>query len=133
MDRAEGQQRARVAVRAEMTHRGWDHAALARRANVGAETVSDLVNGRRWPKPSTRGKIERALGWPPDMIERIVDGEQPPPLGGDPLAQLGRIHGLTQQERADIQVRIIELLGIADDRALRAAESVLRTLSEGNG
>lgn len=50
-------------VAARMTELELSAAELARRARVDPTTVRALVNGARWPNPSTRQKLAAALGW----------------------------------------------------------------------
>lgn len=44
---------------------------LAETAKVDPGTVGDFLNGLRWPKLKTQGKIEAALGWPPGTIHQL--------------------------------------------------------------
>lgn len=41
---------------------------------VNADTITDFVNGVRWPRTSTIGKIEQLFEWPPGRIEDLADG-----------------------------------------------------------
>lgn len=62
---------ARQAVAAQMADRGWDPVDLAREAKADLDTVTLFLNGSRWPKISTQGRIERALGWAPGSVAAI--------------------------------------------------------------
>lgn len=73
------QQRAAQAVAARMAHLEWNNAALVTAAGVDPGTVGDFLNGRRWPKLGTQGKIEAALGWPAGTLRMISMGEDAPP------------------------------------------------------
>ncbi len=44
---------------------------LARLAGVAVSTIVDLENGRRYPRPSTRRKLARALQVQPREIEFV--------------------------------------------------------------
>lgn len=82
MDRTEGRKRARLAVHAELAARRWNNTQLAREASVDLATVRSFLDGSRWPKSPTQGGIEFALGWPPGTIAEVVEGAEPPPVGG---------------------------------------------------
>lgn len=62
------------AVEAAMGERGWDVADMVRGIGVDPGTLRDFLNGQRWPRTSTRGKIERALGWESGTIRAIAEG-----------------------------------------------------------
>lgn len=70
-----GQQRARRAVEAATTAKGWGVKELSDAAALDAGTVGDFLSGSRWPRMGTRGKIEIALGWPGGTIAAIAAGE----------------------------------------------------------
>jgi hypothetical protein len=57
--------------------RQLDQIGLARAAHVDAKTVRSLESGTRWPRDSTRTRIEHALAWDPGSIERIRRGGEP--------------------------------------------------------
>lgn len=69
---------ARQAVKAQMADRGWNPTDLARLAKVDIGTIVTFVDGPRWPKIGTQGKIERALGWEPGTISAIASSGQTP-------------------------------------------------------
>ncbi|WP_370246942.1 hypothetical protein [Nocardioides sp.] len=50
---------------------------LAGNAKIDPGTVADFLAGTRWPKLSTQGKIESALGWPAGSIRQISMGADP--------------------------------------------------------
>lgn len=70
--------RAAAAVEAAMAARGWNVRDLARRASIDAGTVGDFLAGERWPRTSTRGRIETALGWTPGTISQVAAGGRAP-------------------------------------------------------
>lgn len=76
MAQTEDQAKAAQAVAAEMAARRWNPSDLAHKAKSDPGTIGDFLNGNRWPKLSTQGKIEEALGWPAGSIRSIA-------LGGD--------------------------------------------------
>lgn len=61
-----------------MAHLEWNNAALVTAAGVDAGTVGDFLNGQRWPKLGTQGKLERALRWPAGTLRAIAMGEDAP-------------------------------------------------------
>ena len=73
-DQAAGRDEARAQVRHSVNALGWTKADLSRRARVDIGTVSDFLDGDRWPQASTRLKLEEALGWPPGAIAAIAEG-----------------------------------------------------------
>lgn len=79
---SDGRTKARLAVHAEMADRGWNPGRLAAESGADPGTIGDFLNGARWPKLPTQGKIERALGWPAGTLSAIVAGMDPPPVGG---------------------------------------------------
>ncbi|GAB3211255.1 helix-turn-helix domain-containing protein [Nocardia tengchongensis] len=52
-----------------------DQAALAREAMVDAKTVRGLERGERWPRTTSRAKIERALKWPTGRLDQLLANE----------------------------------------------------------
>lgn len=65
---------ARQAVRDEMARKQMSRAELARRAGVDVATINDFLAGDRWPRLTTLGKIDAALGWELGTIDRISRG-----------------------------------------------------------
>lgn len=78
MDREEGRRRVRIAVSGEMGRRGWNIAQLHEATGLDKSTLGDFLSGQRWGQHKTLGAIEKALGWPPGTIARILEGEDPP-------------------------------------------------------
>lgn len=69
---------ARDTVRERLATLKLDPNALARAADVDADTVNDFLEGRRWSRLSTLAKFDEALGWPPGAIDRISRGGDTP-------------------------------------------------------
>lgn len=82
MAETEGRTKARLAVTAELASRGWSPAKLAQEAGADPGTIGDFINGKRWIKIPTQGKIERAFGWPAGSISSIEAGVNPVSVGG---------------------------------------------------
>lgn len=81
--------RAGAAVRDRRLWLRLDQAELARNAEVDVKTLRSLEKGDRWPRDSTRSKIERALGWAPHSLANILLGAAPkrlPPEEQPPLS-----------------------------------------------
>lgn len=68
------QRRASDAVAAWMAARRRNNAWLVDVSNADPGTIGDFLNGRRWPKLGTQGRIEAALGWPSGTIRQIGNG-----------------------------------------------------------
>lgn len=68
--------RARLLVEAAMAEQQHSRAGLARLAKVDPGTLSDFLEGARWPKAPTQGRIEYALGWEPGTIAAVAAGEE---------------------------------------------------------
>lgn len=83
MVQTSGQRRAADAVAAWMAGREWNNTQLVAATGVDAGTIGDFLNGKRWPKTGTQGKIEKALSWPPGTLRAIAGGAEPPAVGGD--------------------------------------------------
>lgn len=78
MAQTKDQLRASDAVAAWMAHREWNNAQLVAATGADAGTVGDFLNGKRWPKTGTQGKIEKALGWAPGTLRAIALGGPAP-------------------------------------------------------
>jgi transcriptional regulator with XRE-family HTH domain len=72
-----GWERVIAVVIARRSELGLTQKELALRAGVAERTVQNLEGGKR-PQPLIRGKIEKALGWPPGEMERIARTEPEP-------------------------------------------------------
>jgi lambda repressor-like predicted transcriptional regulator len=70
-DRDAGRRRARDAVATELRRRGVTPRRLALQAGLSGDTVNDFLNGVRWPRSGSLGKIEAFLGWPPGHLDRV--------------------------------------------------------------
>ena len=68
MAQTTNQRRAADAVAARMAHLEWNNTQLVASTGSDPGTIGDFLNGKRWPKIGTQGKIERALGWAPGTL-----------------------------------------------------------------
>ena len=84
-----GKARARQVVLNVMAERDWNPATLATEAKIDYGTAGDFLNGKRWPKVGTLGKIDRAVGWTSGTLAGI--GEGLPESTPEPTIDLGRV------------------------------------------
>jgi hypothetical protein len=85
MAQTKNQQRAAHAVAAWMAHLEWNNTQLVAATGADPGTIGDFLNGKRWPKIGTQGKIERALEWPAGTLRTIAAGGPAP----DPAVTVG--------------------------------------------
>lgn len=83
VDKEEARRRVRVAVKGEMGRRGWNIQQLIDESGLDRSTLGDFLDGKRWPQSRTLGAVERALGWPVSSIALMLEGGDPPTVGGD--------------------------------------------------
>lgn len=80
MAQTENQRRASDAVAAWLAARRLNPAWLVDETGADPGTINDFLRGARWPKLSTQGKIEAALGWEPGTVRKIGNGGPVPPV-----------------------------------------------------
>lgn len=127
MEREAGRSAVRVAVQAEMGHRGWNIAQLRDATGIDNGTLGDFLSGQRWPQIKTQGAIERALGWPAGTIAGMLAGSPAPAVGGpteDDETDIGdllyrRPEGLTDEQWEQVKQ---ESRGFIEWQIQRAAE-----------
>jgi lambda repressor-like predicted transcriptional regulator len=83
VDKEEARRRVRVAVKGEMGRRGWNIQQLIDESGLDRSTLGDFLDGKRWPQSRTLGAVERALDWPVSSIAMMLEGGDPPAVGGD--------------------------------------------------
>lgn len=81
MPQTPDQRRASQAVAAWLAANEKNPAWLVHQTKADAGTIGDFLNGKRWPKVGTQGKVEKALGWPAGAIRQIGLGEEPASVG----------------------------------------------------
>lgn len=122
MAQTTNQQRAAHAVAAWMAHLEWNNTQLVAATGADPGTVGDFLNGKRWPKLGTQGKIEKALGWPSGTLRMIASGAPAP----DPAVAVGaRGH---DQDPQDDALRFRRPDGLTDHQwseVKRAVEGVV--------
>lgn len=108
-----GKATARRLVLGVMSEKGWNPATLGDNAGIDYGTAGDFLNGKRWPKIATLGKIDRALGWTPGTLAAVGEGLQDTPTetvsaAEDTVGQLlfRRPEGLTDQQWDEMRSRM---------------------------
>lgn len=131
MAQTKNQQRAADAVAAWMAHLEWNNTQLVAATGADPGTIGDFLNGKRWPKIGTQGKIERALEWPPGTLRSIAAGgpalEPGDAVGGrrhdrdqsDDALRFRRPDGLSDQEWERVKDGTREYIEWQIDRATR--------------
>lgn len=132
------------AVEAAMAELGWNVRDLAREARADAGTIGDFLSSERWPRAATRGRIEKALGWPAGTIREVAegapapssDGSEPDPevadlLANDPTLSVAAREHILNQYRLLQRLSRLELDPAAGRSADREAISSSRELSAG--
>lgn len=108
---------------------------LAAAADVDPKTVYGLIKGHRWPRPSTRAKIERALGYKPGSLTLIRDGQEPalvtpsmpfPPAEAD-LTVDEILAIVARMSDSDVREAVI---GVVEEEERRLAQRKQRLLDE---
>ncbi len=117
MAQTPNQARAAQQVAAWLAAHEKNNAWLVDATSSDPGTIGDFLNGHRWPKVGTQGRIEKALGWPPGSIRQIGNGSDPEAVGAllqdaDYVAAPGDDHG--EQEVTNAQL-------LAEMRAMREA------------
>lgn len=118
MAQTTNQQRAAHAVAAWMAHLEWNNTQLVAATGADPGTIGDFLNGKRWPKIGTQGKIERALAWTPGTLRLIASGGPVP----EPASAVGgRRH---DQDQNDDSLRFRRPEGITDQQWSRVRDNV---------
>lgn len=120
-------------VMARLSEKGWSRATLAREAGVDPATITDFLNGKRWPILATLGKIEAALSLTPGTLaalgEETIPAEPATPerpselTDADLLAELGYRLTRLQRENTELRQRLQE--AVDDALATPATEAEL--------
>lgn len=76
MPQTEPQRRATAQVAKWLALNERNNAWLAETAGIDPGTVGDFLNEQRWPKNTTLGKIDAALGWQVGTIRQLAAGAQ---------------------------------------------------------
>lgn len=72
------------------------------------DTVSDMLNGVRWPRVDTRNSVEDALGLKRGSIERAANGVVDPL--GDPVEQAIADSTLSRADKAELVAHYFRLV-----------------------
>lgn len=107
---------AAAAVEAAAGTKGWNVRDLAAAADVDPATVTDFLAARRWPRMSTRGALEKALGWPAGSIGAVASGAAAPGVnssaqdrGGEPDL-MAAVDLLTREDREAVLAVVRQLV-----------------------
>lgn len=92
--------RAGQVMREQMAELGWNQMELVRRSGVSDATIRKLMRGvRQAYRPQSLAEISKALGWPPQTMERLSRGE-PKPKVADFLDRQMLLRRVTEIRRA---------------------------------
>jgi hypothetical protein len=131
MVQTNNQRRAADAVAARMAHLEWNNTQLVAATGADPGTIGDFLNGKRWPKLGTQGKIERALGWSPGTLRTVAAGGPAPEptatVGGasqdggqqDDAARFRRPDGLTDEQWERVREMTEEFMAWQAEREKR--------------
>lgn len=78
MAQNDNQRRAAQSVAAWLAAHHKNPAWLVDQTGADPGTVGDFLNGHRWPKLGTQGKIEAAIGWAPGTLRAVGNGDPAP-------------------------------------------------------
>jgi hypothetical protein len=120
MAQTESQRNASDAVAAWLAKHRRNPAWLVTATGADPGTIGDFLNGSRWPKLSTQGKIEGAVGWPPGTIRLIGNGGDVPALDADAA------RGTDSPVGANVDPDLIAELSAASPETIEAVRAVLR-------
>ncbi|MFT3877165.1 MAG: helix-turn-helix transcriptional regulator [Propioniciclava sp.] len=100
-----------------MARQGLTRSSLSRKSGVDPNTVSDFLNGLRWPILKTLAKIEAALGLTPGTLAALGEdphlGEADPPNG---TVTTPTLRSATDEELlAELGYRMVQLRRAAED------------------
>lgn len=118
------QRRASDAVAAWLAANYKNNTWLAEAAHADTGTIGDFLNGQRWPKVGTQGRIEDALGWPHGTIRQIGNG------GDIPESLTRAVGGDAQDDGFVAAPGPARAGGISDDEVLRVLDSVQEQIDE---
>lgn len=111
----ENRTRARAVVASQMARLRMSRADVADRAGIDPGTLGDFLDGRRWPKAPTQGKIEDALELESGTIATVaagaewavggLDEDQKPTRDEDSLL-FQRPEGMSDERWSELRTRI---------------------------
>lgn len=100
-----------AAISARMDELGISRAELQRQANISDKTMARYLDGEPIIRKDKRYDLARALGWTPNSIDRMLDGEAPtleePPLDEDRIAREFRLlrEAILAEIRKELRLR----------------------------
>lgn len=115
------------AIKRAMNEHGLGQQDLSDLAGISTATLRKLMNSSAGNyRPQTLARVSRALGWPADSLNRVLEGHEraePPRLSGEETdAELSRrLRLLAPHERRAVARLVDELLKGAQRRPRRQA------------
>lgn len=122
MAQNEEQRRASQAVAAWLAANGRGEAWLAREASADPATISTFLSGERWPKITTQGRIEKAIGWPHGTIHQIRYGGDVPVIPDPNQAPVQYVAAPGKKVEGDDESVVLQ--------AIREVQDAVRDMSE---
>lgn len=118
--------RAGAAVTARRNELDLSQRHLAEMGIISTGTLIGLEKGRRWPRRTTRTKLEEALGWPSGHIARLRSG------GDAPTEQMSDAHAPLMLDVVDVALSNIKsaIAALPDAGAPEFPADVRRVLTD---
>lgn len=117
----EARERAGSYVAQRLSQRRRDGDWLQAETELNIDTITDFLNGKRWPRKATRHAIEDALGLDRGEIEAVARGRIVVQDQGDPIdAAIDASEVLTQAQKLRLRSYYADMLE-GRDREVRGA------------
>jgi transcriptional regulator with XRE-family HTH domain len=94
-------------LEAELKQRGWKPADLTFRANLGAGTLSNILNGLRNPGPEVCVAIAGAFDYPPEKVFRMAGLLPPAPDPAEDEEELVYLFRRLTAERRNLALQTL--------------------------
>lgn len=112
----------------------YDVAGLARFAEVDPKTLSSLERGERWPRISSRSRIEEALKWECGSLDELLAGRDAVTQSPEAANYPGKSEHVIQMAIMDAIGKVQAVYNIAlaqrDMHVLKAVADVLVALTQ---
>lgn len=108
-----------------MLSKGWNQSELARRADIGRDSVSGYVRGHNLPNSQHLAKLARALNVPPSYLLGAGMGDRYPAMAGDdaPLLKIEQLPDKPGYMRLSIRQDVPEELAFQITSLVRTKKS----------
>lgn len=100
---------ARAAVRAAMHTQSIEVAQLARATKLDPGTITDFLNGTRWPRVASLAKLDNYFGWTPGYLATLATSTKSETVSSDSQddgvlldVDPSVVDGLTRAERDEV-------------------------------